>query len=128
MKSCRVQFVIRNRDTKDKTLQINSVKCKIYNPRRITEKESQSRLFFCLHSPQCKWLAERSTAPLSERIVIVVCGGLGDVDLEGVEGEGHAGGEVDGGFGAHVVAHVSEVGTAWCDALDYSQCFVECEV
>lgn len=41
MKSCRVQFVVRNRDTKDKTLQINSVECKIYNPRRITNKISQ---------------------------------------------------------------------------------------
>lgn len=37
MKSCRVQFVVRNRDTKDKTLQINSVECKISDTRRITE-------------------------------------------------------------------------------------------
>lgn len=41
MKSCRVQFVVRNRDTKDKTLQINSVECKISDTRRITNKISQ---------------------------------------------------------------------------------------
>ena len=38
MKSCRVQFVVRNRDTKDKTLQINSVECKISDTTRITEQ------------------------------------------------------------------------------------------
>lgn len=38
MKSCRVQFVVRNMGTKDKTLQINSVECKISDTRRITKK------------------------------------------------------------------------------------------
>ncbi len=38
MNSCRVQFVVRNRDTKDKMLQINSVECKISDTRRITKK------------------------------------------------------------------------------------------
>lgn len=37
MNSCRVQFVVRNMDTKDKTLQINSVECKISDTRRITK-------------------------------------------------------------------------------------------
>ena len=37
MNSCRVQFVVRNMDTKDKTLQINSVECKISDTTRITE-------------------------------------------------------------------------------------------
>ena len=41
MNSCRVQFVVRNMDTKDKTLQINSVECKISDTRRITNKISQ---------------------------------------------------------------------------------------
>lgn len=38
MKSCRVQFVVRNMGTKDKTLQINSVECKISDTTRITKK------------------------------------------------------------------------------------------
>lgn len=37
MKSCRVQFVVRNMGTKDKTLQINSVECKISDTTRITK-------------------------------------------------------------------------------------------
>lgn len=41
MNSCRVQFVVRNMDTKDKTLQINSVECKISDTRRITNQISQ---------------------------------------------------------------------------------------
>ena len=41
MKSCRVQFVVRNMGTKDKTLQINSVECKISDTTRITNKISQ---------------------------------------------------------------------------------------
>ena len=42
MKSCRVQFVVRNMGTKDKTLQINSVECKISDTRRITRKSELS--------------------------------------------------------------------------------------
>ena len=36
MKSCRVQFVNMEEDTNDKTVIINPVECKIYNPKRIT--------------------------------------------------------------------------------------------
>lgn len=58
MKSCRVQFVVRNRDTKDKTLQINSVECKISDTRRITSKtlkikqlsNKDSCFFFSVHA------------------------------------------------------------------------------
>lgn len=67
MKSCRVQFVVRNRDTKDKTLQINSVECKIYNPRRITEQIGKMPQI-----AETKTVSAIFVIPLSGRITHIV--------------------------------------------------------
>lgn len=78
MKSCRVQFVGRNRGTKDKTLQINSVECKISDTRRIanrfiiSQKTSDKSTIF--RGFACSSISKRGCYRIS-KIIYKMCDG-----------------------------------------------------
>jgi len=92
MNSCRVQFVVRNMDTKDKTLQINSVECKISDTRRITirfiksNKTSENQRFsevllFASYPKSAQYTAISGVQKGSKEFYTEIAPFLGDIGL-----------------------------------------------